>query len=109
MGDIHSFILCVCVCSLSTQQGKGCAGSAGEGGALCLQPFHGVFPALWTNSGSLISTSEMSRHRDPGRRSWEAQKVSPLEAELASVHPLPDFHMLPHHPSLSCCKRDLLL
>lgn len=41
-------------------------------------------------------------------------RVRPLEAELGSMHLLPegsmDFHMLPHHPSLSsCCKRDLLL
>lgn len=37
-------------------------------------------------------------------------RVRPLEAKLGSVHPLPDFHMLPHHPSLPyCSKRDLLL
>lgn len=66
------FYFSLCVCVFSPHSNVRVTLSAEEDGTLCLHPFHWVFPVLWMNTGSLISTSEISEHGDPGKRSWEA-------------------------------------
>lgn len=96
MGDIHN-LTSLCVCPFSKQQCKGYAESAEEDSTLCLHPFHWVFPVLWMNTGSLISVSEISKHSDPGKRSWEAAAGSVPWSYVrlnATVTEVPiDFHM----------------